>query len=138
MLEELARVHESLLAVLDELDALTGAASPDETAVASARARLGRLSGQRRRMFDAACNRLSEDASPHVLQRIKTLRELNAAQLAASTTHIGAWGLKQLVEDWHGYVRTAAPMRQSMRDLIAADREILFPMLRSAGTGGAP
>ena len=133
MIDDFGRLHADLADVLDTLDRLTAAETPDDTAVASARARLGRLSGQRRRLFDAACNRVAESADAHAQQRIRTLRELNAQQLEASTKHIGTWGLRELVADWPGYVRTAAGMRQSMRDLIAADRDLLFPLLVQAG-----
>lgn len=132
MLNELRDIHEELLAALAALDMLTGRESPDEAAVAAARVRLGRASSRRRRLFDAACNRLMENASPADAQKIREVRELNAAQLQASTAHIGTWSLREIVADWPGYCRTARGMRQSMRDLIAADRETLFPLLGSA------
>jgi ABC-type transporter Mla subunit MlaD len=131
MLDELRAVHAELEAAMDALDQLTTEPAPDQSAVANARARLGKASGKRRALFDMATNYLIKaGADP---DKIRQLRELNAAQLESSTTHIGAWGLRQLVADWPGYVRTAAPMRQSMRDLIAADRKTLFPMLEKAG-----
>lgn len=134
MLAELRAIHAELEAAMDELDQLTQAPAPNQTAVAGARARLSKASGKRRRLFDMATNYLGKTATPADAAQIRALRELNAAQLESSTTHIGAWGLRQLVADWPEYVRTAAPMRQSMRDLIASDRKTLFRMLeRSAG-----
>lgn len=133
MLAELKAIHEELEAAMDALDRLTQAPAPDQSAVASARARLSKASGKRRALFDMAYNYLAKTATPADTQTLRGLRELNAAQLTASTGHIGAWGLRQLVENWPEYVRTAAPMRQSMRDLIAADRKTLFPMLEKAG-----
>lgn len=134
MLAEFEALHAELEAAMDELDRLTAESAPTPTAVASARARLSKASGKRRSLFDRATNHLGKTASPPDAQRIRGLRELNATQLEASTRHIGAWGLRQLTEDWAGYVRTAAPMRQSMRDLIAADRATLLPMLARAET----
>jgi hypothetical protein len=72
---------------------------------------------------------LVETASADDARKLRGLREINAAQLEASTSHIGAWGLPQVTADWPGYVRASAPMRQSLRDLIAADRETLYPLL---------
>ena len=134
MQAELKAIHEELIAAMDELDRLTADPVPNQTGVAGARARLSRASGKRRALFDMACNYLNKTASPADAQKLRELRDINAAQLEASTGHIGAWGLRQLVENWPEYVRTAAPMRQSMRDLIAADRKILFPMLERAGS----
>jgi hypothetical protein len=133
MLAELRAIHEELLAAICELDQLTQESQPNQSAVAGARARLGRASGKRRALFDMACNHLNKTAMPADAQKLRELRDLNGIQLEASTKHIGAWGLRQLVADWPEYVRTAAPMRQSMRDLIAADRAILLPMLEKAG-----
>ena len=132
MLAELRAIHEELLAVIGELDQLTQDDVPNQSAVAGARARLGRASGKRRALFDMACNYLGKTATPADAQKIRSLRDLNATQLESSTKHIGAWGLRQLVQDWPEYVHTAAPMRQSMRDLIAADRGVLLPMLERA------
>ncbi|MCW3848730.1 hypothetical protein OF829_15950 [Sphingomonas sp. LB-2] len=133
MRAEFNAIHEELLAAIGELDQLTQESEPNQSAVASARARLSKASGKRRAMFDMACNYLNKTAAPADAETLRGLRDLNAAQLKASTAHIGAWGLRQLVADWPGYVRTAAPMRQSMRDLIAADRKTLLPMLDRAG-----
>ncbi len=132
MLAELKAIHVELEAAMDELDRLTQDAVPNQTAVASARARLSKASGKRRGLFDMACNALGKSATAADAEKLRQVRELNAAQLKISTAHIGAWGLRQLVENWPDYVRTAAPMRQSMRDLIAADRAVLFPMLERA------
>ncbi len=135
MLDEFEAIHQELLAALGVLDGLTAAESLDEAAVASARVRLGRASSTRRRLFDSACNRLREHASATDARKIAELRELNAAQLQASTAHIGTWSLREIVRDWPEYCRTAKVMRQSMRDLITADRKTLFPMLETAGAG---
>ena len=134
MLAEFKAVHDELEAAMNELDQLTRDEAPNQFAVANARARLGKASGKRRALFDMACNYLSKHAAPADAAKLRQIRELNATQLEASTKHIGAWGLRQLVENWPEYVRTAAPMRQSMRDLIAADRAVLLPMIeRQAG-----
>lgn len=129
MLAELKATNEELLAALDALDTLTARAEPDLAGLAGARLKMSKASGQRRRIVDAACNLLLETASPDEARKLRGLREINAAQLEASTTHIGAWGLPQLTADWPGYCRASAPMRQSLRDLVEADRETLYPLL---------
>jgi hypothetical protein len=129
MLAELNATNDELLAALDALDMLTLEPEPDLALLASARLKMSKSSGQRRRIVDAACNLLVETASAEDARKLRGLREINAAQLEASTSHIGAWGLPQLTADWPGYVRASAPMRQSLRDLIEADRETLYPLL---------
>jgi len=132
MLAEFKAIHAELEAAMNELDRLTQADAPHQTAVAAARARLSKASGKRRALFGMACNYLGKTADPAAAATLRQLREQNAAQLAMSTRHIGTWGLRQLVANWPEYVRTAASMRQSMRDLIDADRKTLLPMLDRA------
>lgn len=129
MFAELKATNEELLAALDALDLLTAEPEPDLAGLAAARLKLGKASGQRRRIVDAACNLLVETVSPDEGRKLRGLREINAAQLEASTTHIGTWGLPQLTADWPGYCRASAPMRQSLRELVEADRETLYPLL---------
>jgi hypothetical protein len=129
MLAELNATNDELLAALDALDTLTLEPEPELALLASARLKMSKASGQRRRIVDAACNLLVETASAEDARKLRGLREINAAQLEASTSHIGAWGLPQITADWPGYVRASAPMRQSLRDLIEADRETLYPLL---------
>jgi hypothetical protein len=129
MFAELRATNEDLLAALDVLEKLTGQPVPNEASLATARLRLSRASGKRRRVVDAACNLLLETASPEEARKLRGLREINAAQLEASTTHIGTWGLPQVTADWPGYCRASASMRQSLRDLVQADRETLYPLL---------
>jgi hypothetical protein len=133
MLADLIATNEELIATLDALGELTARPEPDESALAAARLRLSRASGKRRRMVDAACNLLLETASAEDARRVRGLREINAAQLEASTTHIGTWGLRHVMADWPGYCRASASMRQSLRDLVAADRGTLYPLLEARG-----
>jgi hypothetical protein len=129
MLADLKATNEELLAALDALEKLTTEAEPDLAGLAAARLKMSKASGQRRRIVDTACNLLLETAPPDDARKLRGLREINAAQLETSTAHIGAWGLPQVTADWPGYCRASAPMRQSLRDLVAADRDTLYPML---------
>jgi hypothetical protein len=129
MQAELEQTHAEMEAALADLAAITGEATFDEPRLASARVRLSRASGKRRRIVDAAILNLLETASPDDARKLRGLRERNATQLEASTKHIGGWGMRHIVADWPGYCRASVAMRQSIHDLIAADRETLFPLL---------
>jgi hypothetical protein len=129
MLDEFRLVHEEMEAALANLDALTSEPLLDETRLASARLKLSRASGKRRRLVDAATVQLLDGAAPSDARKLRALRELNAIQLEVSTRHIGTWGLRQIAADWPGYCHASVNMRQSLRELIAADRETLYPLL---------
>jgi hypothetical protein len=126
---DLKALHEELAATLAELDRLTAQDTPDQTALASARLRLSRASGNRRRLVETLTNKLLETASPAEAEQLRGYRERNAAQLHASTSHIGKWGLRHVMDDWQGYRAASVKMRQSLRDLMADDRTTLYPLL---------
>lgn len=132
MVDDLRSAHGEVARALDVLERLTRAHVPDESAVALARVNLSRASGKRRRLIDAITSQLLEGASEADAARLRELRAQNADQLKASTAHIGAWGLQNVLADWPGYCRASVTMRKSIRDLIAADRETLIPMLENA------
>ena len=129
MLAELKQIHEELLAAIADLDAITEGEGFDESRLANARVKLSRVSGKRRRLVDAATLQLLDDATPADARRLRALREMNAAQLHASTKHIGTWGMRQITADWPGYCRASVTTRQSLRDLVAADRDALYLLL---------
>ncbi len=129
MLAELKATNEELLEALDALDTLTAEPEPDLAGMAAARLKLGKAGSQRRRVVDAACNLLVETLPSDEARKLRGLREINAAQLEAWSAHVGAWELPQLTADWPGYCRASAPIRQSLRDLLASDDETLYPLL---------
>jgi hypothetical protein len=129
---DLIKLHDELASALDALERLTAADSPDQAALAAARLRLSRASGSRRRLIDAMTTRLLETASPAEAARLRAYRDINAAQLHSSTSHIGNWGIRHVMEDWAGYRQASAQMRQSLRDLMAEDRKTLYPLLSRA------
>lgn len=128
---DLRALHEEMSAALAELELLTAVDSPDKGALAAARVRLSRASGARRKLVDSITTRLIESGAPADATRLRTFREINAAQLHASTTHIGKWGIRHAMEDWAGYRAASSHMRQTLRDLIAEDRRTLYPLLDS-------
>jgi hypothetical protein len=131
---DLRALHEELDAALIELDRLTSVETPDQAALAAARHHLSRTSRRRRRLVDNLTSRLLVTASPTEAQHLRALRERNAAQLQASTSHIGKWSLHNLMEDWQGYQAASSFMRQSLRDLMADDRQTLYPLLEKSNS----
>lgn len=132
MLAELRSAHGEMLEAIAQLERLTAQDVPDEAALAAARYRLGRSSGRRRTLADAACNALIPNVSAADAERLKALRDANVAMLAASSRHITRWGLRDVAADWTGYRTASAAMRQSLRDRVAEEQRLLYPLLERA------
>jgi hypothetical protein len=128
-LAELMRAHEDLLAGISDLEAQTRLETPDADALAKVRWRLSQASRARRRLVDAACERLLESSTPVQAARIQTLRDNSAETSATSSSHVRTWTIERVVADWQGYRRASASMRRQMRDRISAETTVLYPLL---------
>ena len=129
MLSELKRAHEALLACIGELEKLTGEETPDAQKLGSVRWKLSRASAQRRRLVDAASERLMSDATRIESSRVAALREDSAATVAASSRHVGRWTMAQVLADWDGYREASAALRKAMRARILQEQRALYPLL---------
>jgi len=131
-MSELHDLHARLLEMLDELEALTGRAAPDEAALASVRYRLTRTSSARRRLVDALCASLKRTVGGNALN---ALHDSNTAAMTASSEHISTWSLREIVKDWTGYCEASHTMRRSMRAQIDTEKTILYPHLEGGAAG---
>ena len=129
---DLRTLHEDLLTALAQMEALTAQPGFDEAELSRLRYRLSRISGERRRLVEQLCVTLGAQASGAEAARIAALRESNLRARTASTAHIGAWSLRDVIANWPGYCRASAEMRAIMRAQIAAEKAVLYPRLLPA------
>lgn len=132
MLEELKRAHDRLLACIDELAALTRDETPDRQRLASVRWKLSKVSGERRKLVEEACDRLAARGGMIEQSRVSTLREANAAMVTVSSRHVRRWSMEQVLADWNGYREASAAIREAMRGRIAQEQRALYPLLERA------
>ncbi len=130
MLTELHQAHEHVLAALADLETLTAAPEPDSAALAGVRWKLSRASSQRRRLVEQACADLLDRASPVEAEGVRTLKQGIGALQSASSRHVGTWTLARVVEDWAGYRAASEEMRARMRERIATEKRVLYPLLQ--------
>lgn len=126
---ELRTLHEQLLEMLGELEALCERPAPDEAALAGLRYRLTRTSGARRKLIEALCVELQMALPQTEIAPIRALRESNVAAMTSSSDHIGTWSLREIMKDWSGYCQASRQIRRSMRDQIELERTTLYPHL---------
>ena len=134
---DLRILHDELLAALAELEALTARPVMDGAELSRVRYRLSRVSGERRRLIEALCATLAEQATGAQAERLAAVREGNLQARGASTAHIGAWSIGQVAADWEGYCRASAKMRATMRAQIAAEKAVLYPRVPASACKAA-
>lgn len=138
MLSELRHVHIELLEAIAELEALVNAEVRDEAALGIVRYKLTRISGRRRTLVDAVCDRVGPGLEGVEADQFKLFTAARLGQRALSSKHIAAWGLRDIVRDWSGYRAASTLMRAAMREQITVERLILYPLLeRAAHTAAA-
>lgn len=144
MLVELKELHRELLAAIAAVEVLVAAAEPDRSRLPAARARLTNASARRRRWID-------NHVYPHLLGRLPAdderqfdrLRTENIALRDQSLQHVTRWTTEAIARDWNGYRDASALMTATMRQRIAAEQALLYPLLDRvparppAGSGGA-
>jgi hypothetical protein len=126
---ELRTLHERLLGMLDELEALCARPNPDEAALAGLRYRLTRTSSARRKLIEKLCGELQMTLPKTKVAPIRALRESNIAAMTSSSDHIGTWSLREIMKDWTGYCQASQQIRRSMHDQIELERTTLYPYL---------
>jgi hypothetical protein len=130
MLVELKGLHRELLAAIAALEALVAAAEPDRTRLPGIRAHLVNASARRRRWID-------NHVYPHLLghlpaqdgRLLEGLRSQNIELRELSLQHVNRWTVETIFRDWTGYRRAASAMTASMRQRIAAEQALLYPLL---------
>ncbi|MES2042291.1 MAG: hypothetical protein V4475_00345 [Pseudomonadota bacterium] len=132
MLARLKAIHEELLAGIKTLEAVVQQSTPDVAGLTNARWKLSRASFHRRKFLVdhvyPALDRLPSSDS----RGLEDLRTAGAAMLSESARHIAAWSTEQIVRDWPGYQRASMAVRAAMRNRIAAEKAILYPLLEAA------
>lgn len=130
MKAELERVHELLLARLDALEELIRGSRPSREQLSAVRYQLTRASSQRRKL-------LEERVYPLLLEKVDSaartavqgLRSSTTGTVAESARHIHRWSTDEILKDWSGYCAASAWMRRQMRERIAQEKRVLYPLL---------
>lgn len=132
MLGELKQAHEVLLGCISELEAALAEEFLDASTLARIRLKLSKASSARRRVVAGAIQDLSARANASEAARLTLLRENDGPVLAASSNHVGAWSIDAILADQEGYRTASTAMRKSMRERIATEKAILYPLLERA------
>ena len=127
---ELERAHANLLARLDALEELVRGPTPSRDLLSAPRYQLTRASGQRRKL-------LEERIYPMLLERlegasgdaVRALRDSTTTMVAESAKHIHRWSVQEILDDWSGYRTASAWIRRQMRERVAQEQRVLYPLL---------
>jgi len=122
---------EPCLAALDPL--IAGRDLPETAQFSATRFRLGRANLARTQVAREACGHLLANGPAGDGEALRDLqrREVEHAQMISE--HIQRWPPQRVQTDWQGYRITTRKVLDQVRELIAAERTILLPLLRRLG-----
>jgi hypothetical protein len=130
MLTELKRIHDELLQCIVTLEEVVARPIPDKEGIATARWKLTRASGRRRRLLTERVYPALEAVPVVNTPKLQELRSEGNSQLATSSRHIAKWTVDQIVANWSEYQRASAAMTAIMRKRMAVEKIVLYPLLR--------
>ncbi len=118
-------LHRDLLAALDEIESLLAQPELDQLRLSRVRLYISRVNGERRNTVDALCLARERQAGGVIAQQFAALRQSNIDTSIEYTMHVGAWGLREIAEDWPAYCRASTALVRSLRQQIAIEQALL-------------
>jgi hypothetical protein len=136
MLLELQRLHDELSASLDQLELLTNQTAPPMDRLPAVRLALTRASRSRTMLLERLHADLVGVATPADKAALEQLRAEAKDNLVRSAHHIGSWSLREVTKRWPEYCQASEQMRAGMRQRIARERRLVYPLLSVAPRRG--
>jgi hypothetical protein len=129
VLEELRRMHRELLGLISVHEKMTLEAAPPG-GLAIARYRLLRASSSRTRFLEASVYPVAiGNASTSQLAGVVKLGRESIDLLLGMVAHVGKWDMPHIRSCWPEYRVAAHKVGTEMRARIAAEQQILYPLL---------
>ena len=139
MLAELRQHHEKIETLLTALEALCQDRHADIVKVSAVRLDLTRASRARSAFLNTIVYpKLLRIAPPDKRIALEKLKADGLLMLVRSADHIRHWTTREITADWPGYCIASAAARQSMRDRIALEARLLYPLLKDDGPDHQP
>jgi len=139
MLAELRQHHAKIESLLTALEALCEDRHADIVKVSAVRIELTRASRARSAYLNTTVYpKLMRTAPPDKRIALEKLKADGLLMLVRSADHIRHWTTREITADWPGYCIASAAARQAMRDRIALEAELLYPLLKDERPGQQP
>lgn len=131
LLESLRKAHGNLLVAIDELARLMEARPPSPDVLINVRWNLSKASLDRRLLWGRIHLELARRVDADSEDALRSLQDIDVRLLRASASHVSKWTPSAINQDWNGYCRASAIMRQRMIEGIEAEKRLLYPILES-------
>lgn len=131
LLQGLEAAHREVEASLDEMDLVAGDAVPDAVRFASVRLRAGQAILAKRQITTKVCNHLIPTVAIEDAEAIRDLKYRDSERSNLISDHVRRWTPDAITNDWQGYCQASREMRGGVREMIVAEKRLLYPLLNS-------
>ena len=139
MLAELRQHHEKIGDLLTALEVLCQDRHADIVKVSAVRIELTRASRARSAYLNAIVYpKVTRNCPADKRIALEKLKSDGLLMLVRSADHIRHWTTREITADWPGYCIASAAARQTMRDRIALEAQLLYPLLKEERPGHKP
>ena len=136
MLAELRQHHEKICSLLTALELLCQDRHPNIAKVSAVRVELTRASRARSAYLNTAVYpKLMRSGPRDKRLALEKLKSDGLLMLVRSADHLRHWTSREIAAEWPGYCIASAAARQTMRDRIELEAQLLYPLLTDERAG---
>lgn len=130
LLATLREAHGTLLAAMEVMDQVTRRPLPDRIQFTAGRWRISHASMARRSVWEACFRHLLPVVHPRTAQALDELNREDFELMHLSAAHIARWSADSVEQEWPTYCHASRAIRGQMAVRIAAEKRLLYPLLR--------
>jgi hypothetical protein len=129
LLAGLQAAHQQIEAALDELDSIGGNADFDPGQFTTVRLHAGQANLARRQIATKVCSHLIALTAIDDADDIRELQRRDGEHSKLVSDHVRRWTPDAVRDDWYGYCDTSRKMRDGVREIVVAEKKLLYALL---------
>jgi hypothetical protein len=130
LLAGLQAAHRQIEATLDEIDSIGGHGVPNAAQFINARLRAGQAILAGRQIAMKVCSHLISLATKNDAEQIRELQRRDGERSGLVSNHVRRWTPDAMRDDWQGYCDASRKMRDGVREIVSAEKKLLYPLLQ--------
>ena len=126
----LREAHENLIAAMEVMEQVTRQPLADRIQFTAGRWRISHASLARRSAWDACFRHLHPLVHPRTARVLEELNSEDFELMQLSAAHVARWSVDSIEHEWPTYCEASRTIRGRMAVRIAAEKRLLYPLLR--------
>lgn len=129
LLVKLEITHRQIESGIADLEAVASDGPPQGTQFDAVRLQIGQAILKRRQVASEVYSTLLSAICAEDAVAVRGLQERDLEQFQRTSEVIRHWTPQMLRDDWSGYCEASRKVRDGLREILAAEKKLLFPLL---------